>query len=267
MNKKSGWQLSREGPDAYEKYIVPAYTRSWAREIVERARLRAGEMILDVACGTGLVARIAAEGQGNTDLIYGVDINKIMIHKAREIEETIHWHHSDVTGMPFPDKHFDVILCQQGLQYFPDPFAALTEMNRVLAVNGRIVLSVWRPIKYSPFYESLSRALEKYVNMKAASMLSAAFTFGDYGKLKTLFSEAGFNGIHISIVIKQMSCPSLDEFVMGGIMATPFYRDIQDMQESKREEMLREIYNANQDYIDDNGLAAPLESYIVTAKK
>ncbi len=121
MNKKSGWQLSGDGPDAYEKYIVPAYTRAWAKEIVDRACLGEGEKILDV------------------------------------------------------------ILCQQGLQYFPDPSLALKEMNRVLVENGRILLSVWRPIQYSPFYESLCKVLEKYVNVKAASMLSAAFNLGDYG--------------------------------------------------------------------------------------
>ncbi|MCP3900931.1 MAG: hypothetical protein GY707_14595 [Desulfobacteraceae bacterium] len=73
----------------------------------------------------------------------------------------------------------DVIFCQQGLQYFPDPGLALKEMNIVLAKNGRILLSVWRPIKYSPFYESLCRILEKYVNAKAGSMLSSAFSFSD----------------------------------------------------------------------------------------
>ncbi len=267
MNKKSGWQLSGDGPDAYEKYIVPAYTRAWAKEIVNRACLRDGEKILDVACGTGLVARIAADGQDSTDLIYGVDVNEVMIKKAQGIEENINWHHSDVTNMPFPDNHFDVVFCQQGLQYFPEPSLALKEMNRVLVENGRVLLSVWRPIKYSPFYASLCMVLEEYVNEKAASMLSNAFNFGDHGKLKILFTNTGFNSTKINIVIKQMNYFPFDEFVIGGIMATPFFKDIQQMQESKREEMLSQIYKLNQAYIDDNGLVAPLESYIVSAKK
>jgi ubiquinone/menaquinone biosynthesis C-methylase UbiE len=266
MTKKSGWQLSGDGPDAYEKYIVPAYTGAWAKEIVNRACLSEGEKILDVACGTGLVARIASEKQSSTDLIYGLDVNEVMVKKAQEIEENIKWHHSDVTDMPFPNNHFDVIFCQQGLQYFPDPALALKEMNRVLAGNGRILLSVWRPIEYSPFYASLYKVLEKYISIKAASTLSGAFNFGDLRKLKTLFANAGFNNININIVIKQMSYSPFDEFVVGGMMATPFFKDIQEMNESKREKMLLEIYKSNQDYIDDNGLAAPLESYIVNAE-
>ncbi|MBC8438249.1 MAG: methyltransferase domain-containing protein [Deltaproteobacteria bacterium] len=267
MNKKSGWQLSGDGPNAYEKYIVPAYTWVWAKEIVKRACLREGEKILDVACGTGLVARIAADEQSNPGLIYGVDVNEVMIKKARNIGKSINFYHSDVLEMPFSNNYFDVIFCQQGLQYFPDPGSALKEMNRVLVENGRILLSVWRPIKYSPFYKSLCKVLEKYVNTKSASMLSAAFTFGDFGKLKSLFSDAGFNCININIVVKQMRYSPFEEFVVGGIMASPFYKDIQEMQGSKREEMLLEIYNSNQNYIDDNGLAAPMESYIVNAKK
>ncbi len=167
MNKKSGWQLSSDGPDAYEKYIVPAYTGAFAKEIVEKACLQKGEKILDVACGSGLVARTAAEELGHKDLIFGVDVNGVMIKKAQEIEKGINWYNNDVTDMPFLDSYFDVIFCQQGLQYFPDPGLALKEMNIVLAKNGHILLSVWRPIKYSPFYESLCKILEKYVNAKA----------------------------------------------------------------------------------------------------
>jgi len=267
MNKKSGWQLSGDGPDAYEKYIVPAYTGAWAKEIVNRACLREGEKVLDVACGTGLVARTASKKQNNTDLIYGVDVNEVMINKAQEIEKNINWDQRDVIDMPFEDNYFDVILCQQGLQYFPDTSLALKEMKRVLIENGRILLSVWRPIKYSPFYKSLCKILEKYVNAKAASMLSGAFSFGDYKSLKTLFSNAGFRKININIVIKQISYSPFEEFVMGGIMASPFFKDIQRMQKPEREEMLLEIYKSNQDYIDDAGLVTPLESYIVSVKK
>jgi len=267
LNKKSGWQLSCDGPSAYEKYIVPAYTGAWAKEIVNRACLSQGEKILDVACGTGLVARTAADVLRNCDLIYGIDVNEEMIKKAYEIEKGINWQNCEVTDMTYSDNYFDVVFCQQGLQYFPDPSLALKQINRVLVKSGRILLSVWRPIQYSPFYESLCKALEKYLDIKAASMLLAAFSLGDYEKLKTLFEDAGFNSININIVIKQMSYSPFEEFVVGGMMATPFFQEIQAMPSSLREEMFSDIYDSNQDYIDDDGLAAPTECYIVNAKK
>ncbi len=267
MRKKSGWQLSGDGPNAYEKYIVPAYTKAWAKELVTRACLREGEKILDVACGTGLVARTAAEVLGDGRQVSGIDVNEVMIEKAREIEKDINWHNGDVTDMLFSENYFNVLLCQQGFQYFSDQAFALEEMNRVLAENGPILLSVWRPIKYSPFYESLYRALEKYLNPNAASTLLAAFSLDDGKKLRILLESAGFKNINISIVVKQMSYSPFNEFLRGGLMATPFFKDIMEMQTSKREEMLLNIYNANHDYIDDNGLVAPMECYIVSANK
>jgi ubiquinone/menaquinone biosynthesis C-methylase UbiE len=262
MNKKSGWQLNGDGPSAYEKYIVPAYTGAWAKEIVNRACLCQGEKILDVACGTGLVARSAAEVQPNCDLIYGIDVNGVMIKKAHEIEKNINWQNCDVTDMPFSDNYFDVVFCQQGLQYFPDPYLALKQINRVLVESGRILLSVWRPIQYSPFYESLCKTLEKYLDIKAALMLSAAFNLGYYEKLKTLFENTGFNSININIVIKQMHYSPFEEFVVGGMMATPFFKEIQAMPASRREEMLSDIYNSNTDYIDDGSLRRQTKRFV-----
>lgn len=267
MSTHSGWQLSKDGPSAYEKYIVPAYTDTWAREIVKRACLQEGEKILDVACGTGLVARTAADAQENASMIAGIDVNEEMLKKAKELTRGINLHHCNVTDMPFPDNYFDVILCQQGLQYFPDQNFALKEMKRVLAENGRIIISVWRPLKYSPFYESLFNALEKYVNKISASMLALAFTLGDLKKLKVLFDDAGFKRTHIDIVIKQMRYSPFEDFVMGGIKASPFFKDIMEMDESQRNKMLQYIYKSNLNYIDDNGLASPTESCMVKAYK
>ncbi len=267
MNKKSGWQLSDDGPGAYEKYIVPAYTGAWAEELVKRADLHGNEKVLDVACGTGLVARCAAGGLHNCNLIYGIDVNEVMINKAREIERNINWQNCDVTDMPFADNYFNVVFCQQGLQYFSDPSLSLKQMHRVLVEKGRILLSVWRPIQYSPFYDSLCKVLGAYLDGKAASMLSAAFNFGDSKQLKTLFENAGFSTVNINIVIKQMCCSPFDEFIAGGMMATPFYKNIQEMPAEKREAMFLDIYNSNQDYVDDNGLTAPTESYVVHAIK
>ena len=262
-----GWQLGDDGPEAYETFVVPAYTGIWADEIVDRACLRPGEKVIDVACGTGLVARRAAGILGGCERVHGIDVNGAMIKKAGEIERGIKWQHCDVTGMPFPDNHFDVVFCQQGLQYFPDPSLALNKMHRVLAENGRILLTVWRPVQYSPFYDSLCSVLGKYLDGKAAAMLSAAFEFGGPGKLKSLFADAGFRAVDISIVIKQMCCSPFDAFISGSMTATPFFQEIRDMPAERREEMFLEIYNLNRDYIDDNGMVAPTESYMVHAIK
>lgn len=271
MNQKSGWQLCNDGPEAYEKYIVPAFSGAWAQDIVNRAALRNGDRILDVGCGTGIVARYALKSLGESCRITGVDVNEIMLEKAREIcppdVTPIQWKQGNVMDLPFPDAAFDVALCQQGLQYFPDRHRALNEINRVLAAESRVVFSVWRPVEYLPFYSALLEALDQYVSVKAASMLASAFNLGDSTQLRGLFESAGFKNIIISLIIKQMRFSPLEDFLVGGFIASPYANDILALEDSKREEMFQMIHNSVSDYIDDHGLAAPMECYVVSATK
>ncbi len=271
MSEESGWQLCGDGPEAYEKYIVPAFSGVWAQDIVDRADLRKGDRILDVGCGTGIVSRYAYKSLGDFGHITGVDVNETVIKKAREIcppnVTPIKWKQSNVDAMPFPDAGFDVVLCQQGLQYFTDRTLALKEINRVLVPEGRLVFSVWRSLKYFPFYSALHRALEQYVSKEAASILASAFALGDPKELRGLFESAGFKNIDVCLVIRQMRYPSLEDFLIGGFVASPFANEILALTKSKREEMFQAVQNSISDYIDDRGLAAPMECYVVSATK
>lgn len=269
--KISGWQLCKGGPEAFEKYVVPAFGDVWAQDIVKRAALRKGDRILDVGCGTGIVARYAYKSLGDSVHITGVDVNDIALDKAREISALnaapIEWKQADVTALPFSNAKFDVLLCQQGLQYFPDRSRALKEINRVLVNEGRIVFSVWRPIEFSPFYFTLHKVLEEYINREAASILASAYTLSDPIQVKTLLEGANFKNIKIRIVIKQMPYSPLEEFLFGSLSASPFAYDILMLDGIVREEMFQAIRKSISNYIDDDGLAAPMECYVVSATK
>ncbi len=91
MGKKSGWQLAGDAPEAYETYIAPTFSAAWARDLVRQTTPKQGERVLDVACGTGIVARHAVESVGPTGHIVGVDVNGVMLDKAREISAHIEW--------------------------------------------------------------------------------------------------------------------------------------------------------------------------------
>jgi ubiquinone/menaquinone biosynthesis C-methylase UbiE len=271
MNEKIGWQLCGDGPEAYEKYIVPAFSGAWAQDLVNRAALKNGDKILDIGCGTGIVARQAFKILGKSGHITGLDVNEIVLEKAREICPTnvtsIKWKQGDVTALPFSDAKFDVALCQQGLQYFPDRCRALNEINRVLVNKGRVVFSVWRPIENFPFYSTLHTAIERYVNAEAASMLASAFVLGDSIQLRSLLENAGFKNIDICLAIKQMRYSPVEEFLIGGFVASPFANDILALEKPKREEMFQMINKSISNYINDHGLAAPMECYVVSATR
>lgn len=269
MTNQSGWQLAGNGPDIYEKIVVPAFSGAWARDLVARAGLKPGERILDAACGTGIVARHAVNVVGNAGYVCGLDLNEAMIEKGRQIgsETGIDWRLGDMADLPFEDGSFDGVLCQQGIQYFGDRNRALREIVRVLVPGGRFVFSVWRPIRYSPFYAVLQEILGRYVNPEAAQILGSAYKLGDPEKLKALMAGAGFERHHLKLVIRQMTVASLETFFINGMAASPFAGDIKALNQSVQHEMLANITSSMKDYTDDDGLSAPMESYVVTAWK
>ena len=147
-----GWQLEGGGAEAYERYLASAFS-PWARKLTELAEIREGDRVLDVACGTGIVARHAAERAGAAGAIVGLDLNEDMLRVARSVSAAmrpaIEWRQGNATELPFPDEAFDAVCCEQAIQFFSDPVGALREMRRVMAPGARVAVSVCRPIEHS----------------------------------------------------------------------------------------------------------------------
>ena len=270
MKTQKGWQLDEDGPDIYEQYIVPAFSGAWAEDMVRRAKVEEGDRVLDVACGTGIVSRRVYEVMGSRVHLTGVDVNDSVLEKGRDIcnrnSIPVNFYQGSAGALPFNDASIDVALCQQGLQYFSGRSESLVDIRRVLTPGGRAVFSVWRPLEYSPFYHTLHRALELYVSKTAAGMLAAAYSLGDPREVRALFTSAGFLKIDIRLVIKQMRCPNVDDFLAAGISAAPFAKDIAALPESRRKEMFATIREASDGYIDDHGLAAPMTALLICAE-
>jgi ubiquinone/menaquinone biosynthesis C-methylase UbiE len=132
--------------DAYERTIAPAVADRYARDLVERARpIGASDRILDLGCGTGIVARVLRERLGGAANIVGVDPSPPMIEKARSLEPELDWRVGNAMALPFTDGSFDLVLWQEMLHFVPDRMAALHEVRRVLSPGGRFLVSTWRP--------------------------------------------------------------------------------------------------------------------------
>src|SRR6185503_4695510 len=137
--------------DLFERLLVPALFERYARDLVERARpFGPSDRILDLGCGTGIVARVLRERLGGAATLTGLDVNAGMIAKARSIAPDIEWVEGSAIALPFADRSFDVVLAQQVLQFVPDRDAAVREIRRVLAPGGRVLAATWRPRRYLP---------------------------------------------------------------------------------------------------------------------
>lgn len=271
MSQSSGWQLSGSASEAYERYIVQAFMQGWTHGLLDVATLAAGARVLDVACGTGVVARQAASRVGKQGHVVGVDLNAGMLAMARMLPQpsgaSIEWKEGNATALPFPEATFDVVLCQQGLQFFPDKSAALRDMRRVLVSTGHLVLSVWRRISHCPWQRAVADALDRHVSTDAALGIRGAFALGDREELRDLISAAGFRTIRVRIDSQMIRYPSLEEFVPGYLSATPVAGVVGTLDEPTRAAILREVKTSLQPYMEDDGLAAPIEAHVVVADK
>jgi ubiquinone/menaquinone biosynthesis C-methylase UbiE len=163
MSEHQHWQLDGSAPELYERYLVPAITSVWAADLIGRVSPKAGEAALDVACGTGAVTRLAALQMGNGRVV-GLDFNPGMLAVARSVPNAgapIEWVEGSALRLPFDDNSFDLVLCQLGLEFFPDRPLALREMKRVLRPLGRAALSVYSSIERTPAAHAFVTALDK----------------------------------------------------------------------------------------------------------
>jgi len=226
MSQQMDWTAcGGSAPEIYERHMVPAIFGPWAADLVALATPKPGERVLDVACGTGVVARLAAQGVGPKGTVVGLDLNPGMLAVARAapppVGAQIEWREGNVGAMPFPDATFDLALCQQGLQFFPDRPAALREIRRTLVPSGRVALSVWRPIQHSPGFAALATALEHFIAPEGAAIMQGPFALGSEDDLRTLIAGAEFGTVVLRPAIKALRFPSPKEFVRRYVAATP----------------------------------------------
>ncbi|WP_440763342.1 methyltransferase domain-containing protein [Natronorubrum sp. DTA7] len=268
--RSTGWQLEQPASEAYERYLVPPLFAPWAERLLDAVELQDGDRLLDVACGTGIVARSAVSRVGERGAVVGLDINEGMLAVAAETTDAeprppIDWRRGDATDLPFPDGRFDVVCCQQALQFVDEPSAALEEMHRVLASGGRAALSVWRPLEYQPGYVVAADALERHIGDEAGAMMRSPFPAWDGDALRTLAREAGFDDVSITIEIGSMRYPSIEEFVRREAASSPLAEPIAAAEGTVRDELIRAVEDGLDAYTDHEGVVFPMESYCLTA--
>jgi ubiquinone/menaquinone biosynthesis C-methylase UbiE len=269
MSQQEQWQISGNAPEAYERYMVPTLFTPWATDLVARLSLHSGEHVLDVACGTGIGARLAAHRVSPGGTVTGLDLNPGMLAVARALPQAtdvrIEWREGSAVALPFANAMFNVVLCQQGLQFFPDRVAALREMHRVLVPGGRLGLSVWRPLQHNPYMAALGNALERHVSAEIAAGSRAVCALGDAEALRSLLLQAGFREVHIAIAILVMRFASVEAFVTGQFAATPYAGAVAALDAHARTALLEDVRMALRSYTDDTGVAVPTEAHVAIA--
>jgi len=271
MSQQGQWQVAGSAPEVYERELVPAVFGAWAPILVELAQPRPGDRVVDVAFGTGVVARIAAGRVGPTGAVVGIDLNPGMLSVARSVAPTdvgsggpLQWQEASADKLPFPDGSFDVVYCQLGLQFFADRAAALREMRRVLGVEGRLALMVWRGIHESPGFAVLAEALQRHIG-QAAAIMRAPFGLPDADELAALVRAAGFQNVAIHQRSGTVRFPSVERFVLSYVAGSPLAGPVSQAGDAAREALMSDVRSALVEFTNDVELAFPITAHLLSA--
>jgi hypothetical protein len=219
MNARNQYSLTGSAPEMYERNMVPAIFAPFAKGLLAFANILAGEHVLDVACGTGIVARLAWPQVAPSGRVVGVDVN-----------------------------------------------AALTEMHRMLRASGRLVLSVWRPIQYNPSHAVFANVLERHVSAAAGATRRAPFTLSNRDEIRALVAGAGFHEIVVRLDARVARFPAAEAMIRIMMAGTPLATAMAEADPAVLQTVIAKVTEGVAAYEDDQGLALPMQAWVVTAK-
>ena len=253
--------------EIYERHMVPAIFAPWSADLLELVEPQPGERVLDVACGTGIVARNAASMVGATGRVVGIDMNASMLELARSLDAPVEWREGDALAMPFLDQEFDVVVCQQALQFFPDRSKALREMHRVLVPNGRLGIAVWCSIEASPGYLALVQALERHIDARTAKLMDDLFCLADASEIRALLDGGGFGKVTVLRESKLACFASPEEFTRALAIGSIMRRAGTQFSDETMRLLIEDVSAALQPYVSADGLAFPMGAHLASARK
>ncbi len=260
MVKTVQWQ------EIYEHGLVPAIFGPWSTKTVALAVPNEGDSVLDVACGTGVVTRLAAQYVGTHGRVIGLDLDSGMVEVARSLpapsDSSIDWKVGDALMLPFPNAMFHIVFCQGGLQFIPDRLTALREMSRVLRLGGRLALMVGQHIQYCPGFAIVVDKLAKSVGWQAAGVLRLPFSLGDAEELRSLMVEAGFQDVIVRPEVKMIRFPSPATFVESLLTGSSIASQVDENTKAK---LITEVSLELQPFVKHDDFSFPMGVHFAVA--
>jgi SAM-dependent methyltransferase len=255
--------------EAYEAYLVPNIFGPWAHMVVREASLRPGQRVLDVACGTGIAARLAAAAVGAAGEVVGVDKDDAMLEVARHLPARagaapMLWQQADAMSLPFPETRFDVVLCFEGIQFFPDRAKGLAEFRRVLKQGGRLIGTIWGALQENPGYHAIGDGVSQFVSPEAGRL--PPFLLHDRAEIQALLAGAGFT--NISVEPRRIITPVLSarHFVNWVAYGAPTVRlRIAQLAEQDREAFYAYVTKRLEPLSHDGVIGLPMMRHVLEA--
>jgi len=266
MDEKVSEELIEAGR-GYESLFVPALFEAWTKHLVVGAGIREGSRVLDVACGTGVLARNALAVAGPTGRIVGADPASGMLAAAKEIEPRIDWVLCSAESLDVADNEFDCVISQFGMMFFQDRQKSTDEMFRVLRPGGSLAIAVWRSVEHNPAYGDIIAVLQEQVGMAAADALRLPYSLGDAGKVTAVLEGSGFTDITVAAKTETAKFPSSRQMLEAELRGwLPLFNIF--LSENEIHDILIESDKTLGKYARPSGEAVfPTSAHVFTARK
>lgn len=255
--------------ESYERWLVDPLFRPFALFLIEQVGLVRGDRVLDVACGTGVVARLAAMRTGDKRRVVGVDSSRAMLTVARQIEPAIDWREGSASDLPLAHNDlFNVVLCAHGLQFFPDRAIALRQMHAALHRGGRIGISTWSPIEADGLLHDLQMIAER----RLGPVIDRRHAFGDERLMRQGLENAGFQDVEVTTVTRRVTFPDPGVFLQLNSRAllgmSPRTAALSESDKALLVlELVEDSVEAARMHITDDGLTFTIGSVLATARR
>lgn len=261
MSDESGFQIGRDAPLFYETH-VSRFMAPFVEALVT-ATVASGQSVLDVACGTGFATRAAATAAGVGARVEGSDLNPSMLDQARSVPDDsgadLRWCQASALELPYDDGVFDTVICQQGLQFFPDPATGVKEMARVTRDGGRLGVTVWSAAERSPFLHRETQMLARH-----GGEAQAEFSATEQ-QLQEWFGDEDVGDVSVELITVDVDLPPVLTYVPKHLRALPWSASFFRLPAQQQTTALDELDDHLADYRTDEGIRVPFSSYLVTA--
>ena len=272
MNNHRNFEFGNQSvADAYDDLLVPLMFEPWAQSLLDGHPTWQGKRVLDLAAGTGVVTRLLADRVGNHGTIVALDVNPQMLAVARrrlgDNPGNVAFVESPAHPMGLPPESVDVVVCQQGFQFFPDRAAAAAEIHRVLAPHGKAIVSTWLPVSRCHVFGVICDVLDELGQPETAQAMRVPFDFIDAAELRSNFRNAGFASATVTQTTQPFMIPGGFDHAVDVAYATPIGPALRALPEQEQQQF-RTRMTARLDQITDDGVTmGELAANILVAEK